>query len=425
MKTSIQTAVLVGALVIVVFLVTFVSQWVSSGETKTGPKLGPQPTGKMRQLEFPKRRVPEKDEDPNILAEMHPKIGHQDFWFRNPHDVSVDIGLEAKSCKCESVEIRLLSSEEEQLYQSERKVPADRDGWQLLGTAANSEPPVPVPPGRTGLIRLLWDGKEAKAQRLKIEVWSAAEGDDLRDRTTLECGVQFVPPFITEPATLQLPAALQEGQKIRLSFLAWSFTRGDMRITARERRGDPCFQCEITPLTAAECERRLGDANHLPIKGAYQVAVTVFAQHEGHALDLGPFNRAIDVVCDGDEALTREVIINGVVTGNIRLLTEDQKDWINIGDFRARDGKKVVVAIETDATVKNLSVETHSPAYLDVTLASDPEAPRSKKRWNLTVIVPPGKADGKLPRGSGITLKTQDSAPRRLKIPVLGHATND
>jgi hypothetical protein len=426
MKTSIQTAVLVGALVVVVFLVTFVSQWVSSGETKTTGPTGPERTKvktKVRQLEFPIVRVPEKEEDPSILAEMHPQTGHQDFWFRNPHDVSIEMGLEAKSCKCEKVEARLLSPEEEQKYQSSKVAP--ESGWQLLGNPANAEPPLTVPAGATGLVRLMWDGKAEKKQVLKISVWTAAPGDDLRNVSTLEASVDFVPAFYVNVGTQQLPSPLQEGQKMRVSFIAWSHTRSKMKVTAHERRNDPCFVCEVTPLTPEECERRLPQGDRRPIVSAAQVAVTVFAQRDGHSLDMGPFNRMIEVLCDEDQGLAREVTLSGVVTGNIRLLTADQKDWINLEDFRARDGKTVTVSLEADAVVKDLKIENKTPAYLQVDLTSDPDSPRGKKQWKLKVGVPPGRADGRLPRGSGITLTTLDTPPRRLKIPVLGHATND
>ena len=47
-----------------------------------------------------------------------------------------------------------------------------------------------------------------------------------------------------------------------------------------------------------------------------------------------------------------------------------------------------------------------------------------KKQWTLQVTVPPDRADGRMPADSNVVLTTNETPPRRIRIPVRGHASN-
>ena len=114
MKSTTQTVVLLGALLAVVFVVTFLSQWVSTEEPK---KNGESPVIKedanARKLDFPQTAA-----NDGFLVEMSPTTGSHDFYFKNTHDVPIEVTLESKSCKCAKVELSTLTSEEDHEFKN-------------------------------------------------------------------------------------------------------------------------------------------------------------------------------------------------------------------------------------------------------------------------------------------------------------------
>ena len=77
------------------------------------------------------------------------------------------------------------------------------------------------------------------------------------------------------------------------------------------------------------------------------------------------------------------------------------------------DGKRPALKLE---------LESRAPEVLQVDLGKAEPMPSGGQQWKLTVKVPANRLHGRLPADSEIVLKTQDTPPRRFRIPVVGHA---
>lgn len=450
MKSTSQTAILLGALVAVVFVVTFLSQWVSSGDKGNGggkTKVATTANGNAKKLEFPQNAA-----NDSFLVEMSPETGSYDFWFKNPNDAPIEVALESRSCKCASVKLTTLTSEEEQEFRNAPRyaaaqvlaaaanplagigttyVVAQRHGfcfpgerWQTLGDADPDKAlPLPVvPPHGTGFVRVGWDGKVHGNQRLKAAIFMNAKGDDARANAILEVAVQFTPALTVSPASVDLNTPIREGKSASGSFYCWSFTRAGFHLDPRAKDNDPCFECETIAIDPEDVQHLAGkDAP--PIRTAYRVKVTVHSNRGGRSLDLGPFTHDVEVTSDSQTKFSSVVRVTGAIEGNIRVVSENGRDLINLEDFKSAKGVSKDVTLEADNDV-SLAVESKAPSYLTVKLNEAARGATGKKQWLLRVTIPPDRADGKMPPESRVVLKTDETPARRIRIPVRGHASN-
>jgi hypothetical protein len=448
MKSTSQTAILLGALVAVVFVVTFLSQWVSSGDKPnvTGPKDGrPTVDANAKKLEFPQTAA-----NDSFLVEMSPETGSYDFWFKNPHDKPIEVALESKSCKCASVKLTTLTTSEEQEYRNAPRYAAaqvlaaaanplagigttaaitQRHGfclpgerWQALGDADPDKALPVVPPHATGFLRVGWDGKAHGNQRLKAAIFMNAKGEDSRSSAILEVAVQFSPALNVSPASVDLNTPIREGKSASGSFYCWSLTRAGFHLDAHAKDNDPCFECETIAIDPEDVQHLAGkDAP--PIRTAYRVKVTVHSNRGGRSLDLGPFAHDVEVHSDSQAQFSSVVRVSGAIEGNIRVASESGRDLINLEDFKSAKGVSKDVTLEADNDV-SLTLESKAPSYLGVKLNEAPRGANGKKQWLLKVTIPADRADGKMPTESGVVLKTDEKPPRRIRIPVRGHASN-
>lgn len=448
MKSTSQTAILLGALVAVVFVVTFLSQWVSSGDKGSDPgkqKTTPTVDGNAKKLEFPQTAA-----NDSFLVEMSPETGSYDFWFKNPNDKPIEVSLESKSCKCAKVELTTLTSEEEQEFRNGARFAAAQvlataanplagigttaviarrvgfyfpgDRWLTLGDPDPAKPLPAVPPHSTGFVRVGWDGKVNGHQRLKAAILMNAKGEDARANVVLEVAVQFTPALNLSATSVDLNTPIREGKSASGSFYCWSFTRAGFDILAREKDNDPCFECETIAIDPEDVQH-LAAKDAPPIRTAYRVKVTVHSNRGGRSLDLGPFAHNLEVTSEAQPSFSNVVRVSGAIEGNIRVVSENGRDLINLEDFKSAKGASKEVTLEADNEV-SLTVDSKAPSYLGVKLNEAPRAANGKKQWSLKVTIPPDRADGRMPTESGVVLKTNEQPPRRIRIPVRGHASN-
>ena len=234
--------------------------------------------------------------------------------------------------------------------------------------------------------------------------------------------VAFVPTLRVENAVIDLDE-LAPGTQRTAGFPIFLPTRASLHLEAKEKTGDPCCRCSIQPLSADEIEyfQRQKKEGPMPMLGGYHVKVTVSERAGDKQMDLGPFQREILVSSD-EIAETGTLVVKGVVMGEVRILGE-HKHRIDFSVFDSRNEAKVQLKLEADRPAIQLQAESHSPEYLQVDLKDTGVSPSGGKQWDLTVAVPPGKAYGRLPADSVVVLTTQESPPRRFRIPVVGHGT--
>src|SRR5262249_10249986 len=95
------------ALAVLVFIVTFAMQWLGSD---TGSREGKPPPPSDAQLEFYARSAPLPGPGgglPFIECEVRQTSSH-DYWFDNPSDKPVTLGLQRKTCACSGVQAFVL-----------------------------------------------------------------------------------------------------------------------------------------------------------------------------------------------------------------------------------------------------------------------------------------------------------------------------
>src|SRR5262249_46399252 len=138
-------------------------------------------------------------------------------------------------------------------------------------------------------------------------------------------------------------------------FYAWSSTRADMTVLARESTGDPAFACVLEPLTGAEFRaaaawlaKRMesedrGDFESqtdvsVPLQPLLLYRVKVIAHDQPQTpLDWGVFHHDITVTSDLG-LMSIAVPITGHMHGPVKIPSQ-----VELETFPARDGKTATI----------------------------------------------------------------------------------
>jgi hypothetical protein len=230
---------------------------------------------------------------------------------------------------------------------------------------------------------------------------------------------------MVQPPVQKVPDLMPGGQQ-SVELLCCSTTRDHFKVEVKELGGDPNFVCQWHPLTKEERDKLVEGIN-MPgrkptqIKSGYRVTVTIYEELKGKHLDMGPFQHTLVLANDLDFELKAE--LQGTVRGEVQVGTADDRDRIDLGYFRADDGASRTVPLDCARSGLELEVDSKEPSYLEVQpLGGGKVLPEGGKRWELTVAVPRNLPGDRLPEHSAIILKTKDKPPRRIRIPVVGHA---
>lgn len=407
--------------------------------------------------------------------------GHYDFWFRNQNEQPAKVQLRTTSCGCSSLQIgvfdvdawmtylereqdlgavaavagmldplagsALLAGPLAELIDPKREnlrwtSLARLDGGESADDTTVLETEVPAAERRTGprfgIIRFNWN----ETRKMGPETLTATLLAKLPDQPTprsLNFAVHYigVPSIGVHPQRLNF-GALKEGEEQTREFFCFSATRGpeELRPKAKLEEPEPCIEIsEAEPLTPSEIEElalSIIEEDELPptLSSAFRYRVTVYANRDGHAMDLGPLRQAIQIrstLKEGeDEDNYARVTLHGLITSEVRILGGADRQLLDLGrDFassRDRRGSVRLVSDEPGVTLTLMSEKT-TPSMLQVTLEPISEAGQ-RQEWELTVTVPANRLSGSLPTQSAVYLRVDKAgkSKRVLRVPIRGSA---
>jgi hypothetical protein len=429
-----QLLVLVGVVVALVFGVTYAAMMIGKGG---GGGSGNTPGNVVSQEEFLSfpfgMMMPADEGSPQAEREVQ-KAGSYDYWFTNPGNQPVRVGVEKKNCQCAKVELALLPRE---WWGKDLTKEGGKRGELLAGVADLSWEElleegklVEVPPGAAGAIRVGW---QAHPQPMFKEI-KAAMVTESRGKTGapvgLEAKINFVEPVrvladTAKPGTERPQEAMltemDENAVETATFYCWSSTRNKFTVKI-DKPSDPCLSCsEPEPLTEKE-RKQIGEAHQVHMLCGYRVKVTVREQTpDGKKhLDLGYFRRHITLRPEPDAEPVQAVVI-GLVRGELEVGLGEEKNIIRLGSFAVASGTSKIITLSTEKNDTDLEVDEYTPFLAKPKLELIPQT-GGGKTWELTVTVPPNaRVEGQL-RDCAVSLKIKGESGRRIRIPITGFA---
>lgn len=433
MKTLSRIVLAIVAVVALVAGITFVKQYQVGPSEEPVRSTSPEGGAKSAEVRLNFKTTTWEWEPPEDgQFEQHSK-GSKDFWFQNDNSMPIELGLKSKSCKCSDVSVCVLSPEEAKRYRGEASGKDSPDTAKLTAQPLiiDDLKGVSVPPGAGGVVRLAWEDKKEKelterSERLVVEVWTQAQGGGPRNTVRLELPVTFVPALRLTEFVMKVPDLTVNGKETK-EFKCWSSTKQNLRLTAKERTGDPCFSCTCIELSES-ARKELAAATKSHVRCGYLVQVTVRERLKDDVqMELGPFARRIDLTSEPDIAPTN-VLLAGVVRGEVTIESEDERGGIPLGAFPAKNGTIKMVKItghrsSLDLKVAKVEPEGSTPLKVKSLKKADAPVAGGRTKWELTVEVPPGNPSGRLPEHSAVLLTIAGTPPRHVRIPVTGFAT--
>ena len=434
---------------------------------------------KTRELVFlekifppPKNSKPEKSNEPeanmSILEAEEKTKGYIDFWFYNPNDAAVQLGLDRTNCRCGHVDVRVLPEERRswvpraavaamgvgsvgplQLLTLQRmathQIQDDIDGQELL--KKNEEAPVPA--GSIGWVRLGWGDRKGK-QILEAGLWF--DNPSNGKIATLNIGLFFHEPLRVRNILRVRPlddADLQQG--VHEAIIVWSSTRKSLRVvvtpslTRGTAENDPFVVGEPEALSTEEVAA-LGEAHNEKSKTmseetrgtvmcAYRVPITLraIAADGKTPFDIGPFRRFVTISSPDVTTEPKIILVLGRVKSVIGIANDEEGGGVNFHDFLRSRGKVQPVTLQSDdPNVKLTFDRTRTASFLDATLEPMTASTAGSLFWTLRAKVLPNMVDGEFPRtkdplyeDSAIYLNVTSAGKpdRSIRIPALGRAT--
>jgi hypothetical protein len=464
MRTS-QWILAVVILAGMVFAITFGMNYIGGGRDRT-PSV--QPREGLR-LTFPTPRYPPVGL-PRICEFNVP--GSCDFWFYNPNDKEVKVGLELKSCKCSDVYLHLVPPEVLATYRpavaglgaglsadgsllamapTMVALAAAESDWatdQLVrrgqGTELKdkSDTYAVVPPHALGAIHLTWKTERAEARSLELKLWTDSKANSIP--TLLDAQTVIFPALQVMPdvdfGTVQ-DSTLHSTTPPSKDIYCFSQTRPTLAFKAevvhegRPPEKDPFVVGTPVALSPAE---RLTLATELKIpptmQCAYRVPVTLQPVSADGTVpfELGIFHRFVEFRCDGAGMEPQQTTVSGQVQGLVTVGGSTDGGKIAFGPFLASQGAKKTIELHTDEKL-DLEVDaSRVPPFLGpVELKATDVSVGGHRSWLLKVTIPEDKVVGIFPdprvpnlRDSAIYINTRDrdGKLRAIRIPVTGTA---
>jgi hypothetical protein len=451
-----QTVLLLVIMVVMIFAVTFASMYVRDSTTNRQPDDETQPPPLA--LSFDGTSFPELLYDEERIVTEYGQSGQHDFWFKNENDQEVTVGLISKNCTCSDV--RLLLAPEAWRTPLERAeaqrdqvmayvgpvggglagrlagaVPLERARAELLQGAADSDfrtladdpiKGIVVPPRTRGVVRVLWHARRTTTnpypQNLSAQLWVQ---NPQNPAAPLLVGALLVDPIRLdrEEANFGILGASDAETKV---LYCWSSTRPNFRLKARPT-GEPFVRCQVEKIN--EEERRTLRGRIGPVLAGYRVTVSVRERIDDRTRsDEGVFQHRVELFpSDGKEKLgPLEVTLRGLVRGDV--LVQGAETGIALGQFPANRGTRHEVTLSVKEQDLDLQVAGYPP-FMTVELKK--EKTSGNQRWKLQLVIGRDQAAGAFPRAdneiykdTAIYLKIGGEGTRRLRIPVLGTATN-
>ncbi len=402
--------------------------------------------------------------------EVSPELNYQSFWFRQPHKKEVRVAVKGRSCSaCTSARIGVLPADPLADYVKqvrEGKVPPPIGPAEALtaslvaaGLSINSQVrwqefdfdhtdkvvvlPAAGPDGpQVGLFQMIYKVTVAGPKTLDAYVGMSV-ADGLPAQMKLSVASLGMPAFRVTPTDGKVQVGdLPEGASPRtFDLVCWSATR---RLAGPGRTlpppavavgpRDPFIVVgPLVPVAEADLGQIAAslemDKVQPPVLSAYRVAVTVHRSRPPTAPagtapepEIGPFERQVAFTVPGELA-AQVVTLTGAHTGLVALA--DAK-LIDLESFPSRTGKpeKAYTLVSDRPGLKLVvAADECNPKYVVVRLG-EPEDSGGRRRWRLTLSVPPGAGLGEFPADSVVVFlaDTGDGPPRRVKVPLKGRA---
>jgi len=457
----------IAALVGLVFVTTFVMNYTSTApdlpttQTPTASGEGPALSFPRQQSSWPYTRelrgIDPADDSIVGDSEVH-VTSHYDFWFVNRLKEKVAVTLKASNCSCQEVRIALVPSDAQQqaealgmlagvpgvgqthpagllqlLMLSQMWDAVDRNGNWFTFSMNDLQKSFTVPPldetrgPSLGVLRMYWTGRAPEQKRLTAQILTQLPNQNAVAIDFLVV-TNIVPAFRASTGVLNL-GDIDQNQHRSGEFILFTTTRPTLNL-GLQVLGKPskCFEVDGPyPIPAAEypqLEQQLTPAGapRPKITAAYRIPVKLRESTADERLDQGPFARRIEVVGDAGKLM---LTVQAQIRGDIRLIgaaADAEYQTIRIGNFLANAGATKTVFLEsTRPGLKLVELPGERSEHLKVQLEPD-TATGNSGRWRLTITVPGGVFNGELPSNCGVVLQTNDTPPRRIRIPVVGNA---
>jgi len=460
MKQS-QWTIAVIVLAALVFVVTFAMNYIGGGRPPSGQK-GPV-EGEDDGL---KALVFAQD---NFRQEGEEKVpGYADFWFTNPNDKEVTLGLDKGNCRCTSVEVFLLPET--------RRPSVPIVGPTIAGAVCPGNPAtafqalfgltvVPlavahlqeqisgdelvrpsgygsttVPASAVGWVRLNWHGERAGPHNHGVKLLQGLKLLKLDAGTLLHTGVRYSPKI----GFGVLREEHLKGKGRTRNIIVWSSTRRQLHLEQEESSpSDPVKVGEPERLSVSEIERLQERHDALSkddpaffgrILCAYRIPVTLLAESSnGTPFDLGSFQRRIPIKCKELPDPERAVLVTGWLRGIVEIGSDEGTgSEIDFGTFASESGATRRITLYTEDPDLTLDFDSkRTPAFLKAVVTRQKKDGETGQSWTLEARVVSGESPGRFPlRENG----TEDSAiyliarfndktakaPRHLRIPARG-----
>jgi len=450
-----QTVLLLVIMVVMVFAVTFASMYVRDSTTNRQPDDETKPPPLV--LNFDSTLFPEKFIDELRIVTEFGQRGQHDFWFKNENDEAVTVGLNRKpSCTCADIKLLIAPAswrkplEKAEAERDQLKAYVEAAGGGLAGRVAGAVPleraraellrgvedrdfktlpddpnqGIVVAPRARGVVRIQWEARRITTipkQNLIALLWVQ---NPQNAATMFGVGALFVDPVRLDREDIPF-GVLRTSDAASKVLYCWSSTRPSFRLEARPS-GAPFVRCEVEKINEEETRALRGKIG--PVLAGYRVTVSVRERLDDRTRsDEGIFQHGVDLFpSDGKEKLDPlQVTLRGLIRGDV--IVEGAETGIRLGSFPARQGTGHEVILSTKQPDLDLQVDSHPP-FMSVNLKQ--EKTNSGPRWKLRLEIGRDQAAGPFPRAdnevykdTAIFLKIGGEAPRRLRIPVSGTAT--
>lgn len=453
-----QAIVLVLVVVSVVFAVTYVSRNLPITSPPSGPT-------QISLKFFPSKELEKRLKENRALEVERGSEGQFDFCYRNDSDTPVHLWLVDKPWPCSSVKLALVPEACNNLPEQQQLAYTNTQGleWKLMIESTSlssrdgptSSVAFPVPPRRSGLVRLGWNVNIVGPQTIRAGL-ASQPGETFQLAvpvvvvepvrvTVLRDGQDRKKASLSDPGTLPARVAevgeLTEGAVRDVEFLFWSSTRDHFDLKL-EKTSSPCLAAnDPVRLDAQEC-KHLGETSGQKVRCAYRLSVTVYERlSEGLLLDLGPLRGHIDMLVTNPNIGRVRAFVEGHVQGQVQVNTPSGGP-IQFGTFpRAQGTRKQKIMLRSVMPGLRMAVdEARTADYLRYHLHEAKQSSNGQT-WQLDVWVAPNKIRGPFPDYNKpedrehvivLNLYLQDASRqspntpwRKLRIQVAGIATEN
>ena len=379
------------------------------------------------------------------------------FWFQNPHAEPVTVTVRGRSCTaCTSARMATISAE--RLSKLQAAVAADvalsansfaglnsalaaadlmtNLDWQQLDFEQpdrGAVVPAAVSPDRPtwGILQL-----EIKVGAVGPADRSVLVGTQLGNGPVVEqafrIGLAGAAPFTVDQNVVTL-GDLPEGTGPRSTYVsAWSATRDldsfpppAVAVNTKDGFVQVGTPIPLTPAELLELEAQFRAIKQPSrVRSGYRLPITVYRTRpttvpgEGPAEpEIGPFERTVQVA--GPNQSTASFKITGTVTG---VVTLQGATAVDLKDFNGKHGTTETFHLISDRPGVTIALDpATTPSFLKVKLGEPTPFGPTRKRWELTVSVPPEACYGDFPRDSAVVLSGKLSGEAfRVRLPAKG-----